>query len=388
MPNKRTQIGWSAIALMLLSVVTYSQTRMLRGRVVMKQDNGMKVAVEAATVDAFRTDLPGNYTTKTDDEGVFIFAGLPFVGTYVLAASSPNAKPNIAVNAKAGRDQEYEIVLESGHGERLTMDEALASAKASNTAALVHLGESPSEILGRAFREGNMALVRKDYDEAIRLYDEGLAASPQEPPLLVNKCLALKARGVESYNTAIGMSRDENTKEVRLVSARKDFREAAETATQAVEIIKNQKIREDEDDRRIQLRNKYAALTARAEAMRLFVTFVDPSQVAVGLAAFQECVAVEEDPFKRSRLELDAARMLLDSKNTNLAVEQYRGILIRDPNDMDALAGLGLALYQLGDKSRFLEASGYLQRFMDQAPETHAARPAVAEILKKLKSIQ
>jgi tetratricopeptide (TPR) repeat protein len=120
--------------------------------------------------------------------------------------------------------------------------------------------------------------------------------------------------------------------------------------------------------------------------MRLLVSQVDPSQATAGLAAFQDYINVEEDPNKRAKAELDAAQMLLESKSTSLAIDQYRQVLVRDPDSMDALAGLGLALYQSGDKTRFIEAVGYLQRFMEQAPTTHSMRPSVAEVLRKLNS--
>jgi tetratricopeptide (TPR) repeat protein len=368
---------------MLASMAVSAQVGQLRGRVLFKQKDGTTVPLEGAVVDVFRIDLPGRYTTKTDHEGMVVFAGLPYVGTYVLAASSTNAKPNVAANVKAGRDFEYEIVLESGDGQRLATDEALTAAKALK-AAETPRAETPFETVGRTFLEGNQALARKDYSEAIRLYDEGLAAAPQTAPLLVNKAVALKARGVESYNSAIGFIRDQARKQTTMNSARKDFIDAADAATKAVEMIKIEPIPADENDQRRQTGNRYSALSIRAEAMRLLVTIVEPSQATAALTAFQEYIDVEDDPSKRSKAELDAARMLLDSKNSDLAIEQYRQILVRDPNDIDALAGLGLSLYQSGDKKRFPEAAGYLQRFMAQAPETHLMREAVAEVLKKL----
>ncbi len=267
------------------------------------------------------------------------------------------------------------------------MDEALAASRALNAAAAPS-AENPFEIVGRTFREGNRALASKDYSEAIRLYDEGLAAMPQTAPLLVNKATALKARGVDSYNSAVGFIRDPARKQAITNSALKDFREAAEAATQAVEIIKIEPIATDENEQRRQRANKYAALSVRAEAMRLLVTKVDPSQAVAGLVAFQEYIDVEDDPSRKSRAELDAARMLLESMNTSLAIEQYRGILIRDPDNVDALAGLGLALYQSGDKNRFVEAAGYLQLFIKKAPETHLMREQVMEVLKKLESVR
>ena len=54
-----------------------------------------------------------------------------------------------------------------------------------------------NEIVGRTFEAGNTALLAKNYDEAIRQYDEGLAADPEQPGILINEAVAYKARGVQ-----------------------------------------------------------------------------------------------------------------------------------------------------------------------------------------------
>ncbi len=107
------RITHAAILLMLVSAAVCAQVGQLRGRVLFKQKDGTTVPLEGAVVDVFRTDLPGSYPIKTDKDGMFAFAGLPYVGTYILAVSSANAKPNVVADVKAGRDLEYELVLES-----------------------------------------------------------------------------------------------------------------------------------------------------------------------------------------------------------------------------------------------------------------------------------
>ena len=67
--------------------------------------------------------MAGKYTTKTNKKGEFVFAGLPYVGTYIVAASLPSAQPNWALSVKAGRDIDYMIELSPGDGKRLTLDE-------------------------------------------------------------------------------------------------------------------------------------------------------------------------------------------------------------------------------------------------------------------------
>src|SRR6185295_8664145 len=71
-----------------------AQVGQLRGHVVIKQADGQTVPASDAAIDVYRTDVSGKYNTKTNKKGEFIFAGLPFVGTYVIAASHPSARPN------------------------------------------------------------------------------------------------------------------------------------------------------------------------------------------------------------------------------------------------------------------------------------------------------
>ena len=88
------------------------------------EDAIVTVPAAGAQIDVFRTDVGGKYETKADKKGQFVFAGLPFVGTYVIAASAPNATPSAKGGAKAGREIDYELVLEPGDGRRLTEAEA------------------------------------------------------------------------------------------------------------------------------------------------------------------------------------------------------------------------------------------------------------------------
>jgi len=47
--------------------------------------------------------------------------------------------------------------------------------------------------------------------------------------------------------------------------------------------------------------NKYFALTARAESMRLFATKVDPTKADAASVAYQEYIAAEPDAIKKEQ---------------------------------------------------------------------------------------
>jgi tetratricopeptide (TPR) repeat protein len=250
--------------------------------------------------------------------------------------------------------------------------------------------EAVNEVVTRTFKSGNEALNAKKYDEAISLYTEGINADPTHPGapvLLTNKSIALRARGVNRYNEAVTAT-DNAAKTAGLEAARKDFRDAAEASTKAVELLKAMPTPTDPTAQTNHNTNKYLALAARAEAMRLLVSKADPSQADVGLAAFQEYMAVETAADKKAKAQIDVGQMLLDAGASDKAYTEFQKILAENPENVDAMLGAGLALFQSGDKSKFQEAANHLQRFVDKAPETHKLRASAKEALDYLKSAE
>lgn len=239
-------------------------------------------------------------------------------------------------------------------------------------------------IVAETFKAGNAALSGRNYDEAVRQYDAGLAADPNQSALLTNKAAALKARGVERYNAAI-MASNINAKTSGLEGAKSDFRGAAEAANKAVELIRAEATATTPSEQQRQNANRYAALSVRAESMRLFVSKVDPAQTDAGDQAFQEYIAVETDPGKRTKAQLDAGQMLLDAGASEKAYRRFQDVLTASPNNLDANLGAGLALYSTGDKGKYQEAANYFQRFVDLAPDTHKFKSDAKAILASLK---
>ncbi len=117
-------ISTIATAVLVLSAIAASaQTGQLRGHVLLKQADGTTIKAADVIIDVYRTDLSGAYHTKTDKKGEFVFAGLPFVGRYIIAASMPNAAPTYQAGVRVGQDIDFELVLNPGDGRKLTLDE-------------------------------------------------------------------------------------------------------------------------------------------------------------------------------------------------------------------------------------------------------------------------
>ena len=125
-----------AVLLTVAAVPAIAQVGELRGKVLMKQADGQTVPLAGAQIDVFRTDMKAQYQTKTDKKGEFVFAGLPFIGTYTVAASHETAAPTFVPGVKAGKGVPVELTVTPGSGKRLTLDEiAKAGGTSTNPAA-------------------------------------------------------------------------------------------------------------------------------------------------------------------------------------------------------------------------------------------------------------
>jgi tetratricopeptide (TPR) repeat protein len=135
--------------------------------------------------------------------------------------------------------------------------------------------------------------------------------------------------------------------------------------------------------------NLYFALLARADATRLYVTKVDQTKVAEGVMAYDEYIAAETDPVKKSKAEHDLAQMLFDANDFDKALAAYQKILESNPDDLDALLRSGQALFNIGaintDKAKYQDAANYLAKFVEKAPDTNPYKADAKAILDTLK---
>jgi len=427
--------GALAVAILVASasLTAFAQMGELRGHVWMQQADGQKVPLADAQIDVFRTDMSAKYNTKTNKKGEFVFAGLPFIGTYTVAASHPSAAPNFVPGVKAGRDIPCEITLAPGNGKRLTFDEikgagggtpnppaagggAAAAPSAEEKAKMEALKKKNEEIeasnkkiteandvIARTFKAGNESLTAAGaaskanntdeavakYTAAVAQYDEGLAADAEQPAILTNKAVALKGRGVERFNAAVrSKTLDDAGRAAALQTAKDDFKAAAEASAKAVTLIKAQPAPTEAADLQRYNGNKYAAMITQAESMRLYVSKGDPTQVDAGLAAFKDYIAVETDPAKKAKAQLDMAQMLLDAGAADKALVEFKQILAATPDSPEANLGAGLAVYATGDKAKYQEAANFLQKFVEVAPDSNPLKADAKAILTELKNTE
>ena len=402
------------------SVLVPAQSGQLRGSVVLKQADGKFTPVPGAAVVVHRTDITGKYEIKTNKAGEFVFAGLPFVGTYLITVSGPGGQPTWIGGVKAGREIDYKIEMNPGDGRAFTPDEVktilaqgknaapnapAASESAEDKAKRAELekknaeiternkkAEASNAVVQRTFKAGNDFLKAKEYDQAIAQFDEGLASDPDHPgapSLMTNKAAALRSRAVSRYNAAI-KSPDEAAKKAGMEAAKKDWRDAFEVSTKAVEMLKGVVAGATPESAQNAKTNLYFAMLVRAESAAFFVSKVDNSQTAAGISAYDEYIAAEPDAAKKALAHHAVAQMLFDANDFDQALAQYQKILATNPDDLVALLRSGQALFNIGainnDKAKYQQAADYLAQYVAKAPDTDALKSDAQAILETLKA--
>jgi len=257
----------------------------------------------------------------------------------------------------------------------------LISSSAVNSGCLIREFQKTKK-LNLILEAGNEAFFYKNYDKAIEIYDSGLLIAPNEPTFLSNKSIVLYSRGTEHYNAAIRLA-DETLKVRGTDAAKKDLSDAAIFSTKAVKVIKTAP--------QIELFNfgsqenvKLNTLQTRAEAMRLLATVVDKTKADEALEAVHEYINFESNQEKKLKAQLSAGKMLIDTYNGGKAVAEYKKVFEVNPDNTDALLGMGLALAQSGHLDDFRESKSYLQRFINQAPTNHPSISTAKEILNSM----
>jgi tetratricopeptide (TPR) repeat protein len=404
----------AAVVIAACAAVASAQTTQVEGTVKLKQADGTEVPVMGATVDIYRTDIKTDYHVKTDKKGHYLHAGLPFIGTYTIIVSAPNAQPAWASGLRFTQVQTKDFTLSPGDGSTLTLDKvkAMETSGGNKSGGTPPAGESKearaareelekknaeitkkneeiskgNEAVSRTFKAGNDAMAAGHIDEAIAAYQEGLAVRPEEAALLIRLSEAYRMRGVNRFNAAIKVT-DNDAKTQGIESAKKDWTDAAASADKALAAANA--ITPTADNQANIAQNKLAAVTVRALALHFVATKVDPTQAQAAWDAYQALIAAETDPAKKARDRSEALQTLFDANALDLAIAKSREVLAENPDDVDANRILGLALISnntTNDKAKFQEASNYLQHYVDKAPDTDPLKASTKEALDYLKT--
>ena len=332
-----------------------------------------------------------------------------------LAVSGPGIAPQVQPNIKAGQDN-VEITVSEGDGRKPTEDEVrkfVASGAASKPADPKTQAKEDAEyqkkvaanteqnkkaqdtnkIVNASFQEGDKLYKAKDYDAAIAKFDEGINADPEfegSAPILLNyKAVALKDRGVANYNKAVALT-DADAKAAGLEKTKADLLAASAALDKALEIIKKAPAPADATAQKSFETTRKNILSNYVDLDRLIVkTHADPNKGKEAGPIFEQYLAVETDPAAKVNAHLIMGDMVQESGDSQAAIDAYNAVLQTAPENVDALAGMGLSLinqgYLTNDKSKFQDGVNYLQKFVSVAPDTHKFKSDAVALIEALK---
>ena len=253
--------------------------------------------------------------------------------------------------------------------------------------------KNANEVVNRTLKEGSAALDKKDYETAVAKFDEGYNASPDywgsATVMLRNKAIALRSRGVDKFNAAV-KNPDKAARAAGIADAGKDFQGAVDALQKAADVFGKSTAPTDAAQAKNFNDGKAAVIADRAESYRLLVK-ADSSKATDGVKAYEDYLAIETDPAKKSKAQFTAADLALESGNSDLAVTEFQKILSTEPNNSKAMYKLGIALIAQGsgetpDKAKVQEGVNYLQKFADSAPDADPDKEYAKATIEAMKA--
>lgn len=406
-----------AISLILIAgSAAFAQYAPIGGRIEMIKADGTKVPVAGALIEVYRLDIKSAMPAgKSDKKGNFSFAGLPLGATFVLSVSAPGAKPGFLNNVRAGQDK-IVIALQEGDGRRWTEQEirdALTSApttspkepteeekkaaaeyakKVAEVTAKNKETESKNAVITKALADGNAAFNAKNYEEAIARYTEGINADPKyvgsAPILLNNKGVALKIVGIDAYNRGVKSS-DPNEKTTLVAKAKQQLEDSLNAFNESYTILKNAPATDITDQANYN-KAKYDALAGLTEGYRLLVvTKANLAKAADAAEPYEAYIALETDPVKKAKAQVAYGDVMREAGISDKAITAYRAALASAPDNGEAMAGLGLSLFNSGvvasDKAQMQEGLNYMTKYIETSPIAPTDSQSVKEFKTSVK---
>ena len=382
--------------LVLSGVNVIAQVGRIEGEV---RKQGSTEAIPGAVVQIVRTDIKGNYDVTADKKGRFLHAGVPYAGRYMLLFSAPGFAPTYLDGIRP-TGENLVVELGPGDGKKLTIEEVRAAtsgggkkpAGAGGGAAPAAEAPKPTgdpkkaqeeaakkvaenekakadfEKMKVLFEEGKTLASSKDYSGAITKFSEAEKLDAEQHVVAANLALALYNRGATQLNAG---QRD---------PAKQDFADASAAASRA--IAANEPAINDPAKAVDAKRTKVNYLKIRADSQSVLAKrYSDTAAAEVAVADYNMAASLSENPEEKKSFPLKGAQTLFEAGVSDKAVSSYQDILKGDPENIEALYGLGLAYANVG---KFQDAANTLQQFADRAPATDARVAEAKSVIKEL----
>lgn len=375
--------------LAVFSLPASAQTGGIEGQVLRRNADGTKTPVAKAVVDLYRLGIKGSYKAETDKNGRFAHIGLPY-GRYAIAVSGEGLAPYYEYNVQIPPGQPIERTFElfPGDGRRLSLaDIERIQAQAGTQQPLTPAQQAEQQkqmeeaqkkyeesrkkaaadqVMIKHFEAGKQLASTNQYEPAIAEYKLALEASPDHPQLYV-----VVGKMAEAYFN-LGVERNNSGNRQLAVES---FALAAETAKKGADMVPADKA--VEKPKLLQLHAQSLGVIAR----------LDNKRVPEAVAAYEQLIQMYTTPEEKLKAQNAIGDIYLNATMPNEAAENYRKTLAADPNNLDALRGLGMALVQTGDESKYQEVVDVLSKFTDKAAKEAASNPKRAQEVEEANQV-
>jgi len=414
-----TLIFASFVTLAAVSM-TIAQNAPVRGVVSLAKADGTKTPVVGAIVEAFRVDIDRGKMpeAKTNKRGEFTFVGFPLGQKFVLSVSGPGIGPRVYPDVKGGMEN-IDFVVNEGDGKRLTEAEVRQAEKSSAPApsggmteaqkkeqaelekknaeisASNKKAEDTNKIVNESLKAGAAAFKAQNYDLAISEFTKGVDADPDfigSAPVLLNyQGIAYQKRALATYNAAT----DPAARVAAQDKIKPDIVSALAAFNRGLEVIQKGEAAASPAEKTSAATTRVQLLSNKLDTHGLAARVApDPAREALAADVLAQYIAAETDATKRDATLLTFAGNMNGAGELKTASTAYRKVLETTPDNLDALIGLGLALFSEGsmttppNKEILQEGLNYMQRFVDTAPDTHKLKASTKEIIEGLKTEQ
>jgi tetratricopeptide (TPR) repeat protein len=393
--------------LVILATVVSAQTSQVEGNVKVKAADGTLKPVAGALIDIYRLDVKGHWDVKTDKSGHFVRLGMPLQGTYLFVASGPGIQATWADNIKITQVPSVDLVANEGDGSTMTLEQVQAAMKSGGGSRTAAPGKAPAPA-DRAkleaekkeyeskMKEGQA--LQSTFDAARTHYNAGIELTKGTPPNYAAALSEFEAATVIDPGKHVAMAElaykananlaeshyqvgvDMFNKKDR-AGAKPHFEKAIEASNKAIAIASaapsenNANINND-------LIIYYNILAKNAQLLVEYygaANLIDDTVKALDKAASM-------DAANKSKWGVAKADMFRAAGRTDDAVAAYKAVIAADPNNADALYGLGLTLIASSERAQIQEGADTLALFASKAPATDKRVPIVKEALEGVKN--
>ncbi len=186
-------------AFLFVSAAAWAQTTTLEGDV--KGEDGQPL--KGAIIKIERTDIKGNYKTKTDKKGHYIHAGLP-IGNYNITLEVDGKEVDHVNNVRSRlgdsvpinfnmqeAKQRQQVMQKAAESGQLTKEQERGLSAQEKAALEKQMKERASQLaknkeLNDAFNTGREALNAKQYDAAVQAFTKAGEMDPNQHVVWAN----------------------------------------------------------------------------------------------------------------------------------------------------------------------------------------------------------